>query len=29
MTFGEKFKALREEKGLTQKDVAEALEINA
>lgn len=29
MTFGEKFKALREEKGLTQKDVAEALGINA
>lgn len=29
MTFGEKFKALREEKGLTQKDVAAALEINA
>lgn len=29
MTFSEKFKALREEKGLTQKDVAAALELNA
>lgn len=29
MTFGEKFKALREEKRLTQKEVAEALRINA
>lgn len=29
MTFGEKFKALREEKGLTQKDVARELGINS
>lgn len=29
MTFGEKFKGLREEKGLTQKEVAKDLGINA
>lgn len=28
MTFGEKFKALREEKGLTQKEVAKDLGLN-